>query len=79
MVQQLRRGALLFKHAGQQARNTPIILLAGIVILLSLITNQRPTRNRAADALHVKDCQGRRRVAPRRSLSNASKKTHSCG
>ena len=53
MVQQLRRGALLFKHAGQQARNTPIILLAGIVILLSLITNQRPTRNRAADALHV--------------------------
>ena len=37
--------ALLLKQAGQQARNTPTILLAGIVILLSLITNQRPTRN----------------------------------
>ena len=47
-MQQLPLQQRLLKQAGQQARNARKSLLAGIVILLSLITNQRPTRNRAA-------------------------------
>ena len=53
MVQQLPRGALLLKHAGQQARNTPIILLAGIVVFALFFRDPLGIK---ADALHVKDC-----------------------